>query len=57
MQCAMSDQRPDRENAAGRKQVRKWTAKLWLVLLGVATVAWVAGLVWAAIWLIGYALF
>jgi hypothetical protein len=57
MQCVMSDQRPDRENAAGRKQVRKWTAGLWLVLLGAATVAWVAGLVWAAIWLIGYALF
>jgi hypothetical protein len=53
----MSDQTPDRENAAGTKPVRKWTAGLWLVLLGVATVAWLAGLVWAAIWLIGSVLF
>jgi hypothetical protein len=53
----MSDQTPDRENAAGTKSVRKWTGRLWLVLLGVATVVWLAGLVWAAIWLIGTALF
>ena len=54
LRYAMSDQTPYRENAAGRKL---WTARLWLVLLGVATIAWLAVLVWAAIWLIGYALF
>jgi hypothetical protein len=54
---AVSDQTPNRENAADTKPVRKWTGRLWLVLLGVATVAWLAGLVWAAIWLIGSALF
>jgi hypothetical protein len=53
----MSDQPFDPDRAAGRKPVRKWTARLWLVLLGVATVAWMAGLAWAAIWLIGIVLF
>jgi hypothetical protein len=57
MRYAMSDQLPDRDSQAQRNRVRKWTARLWLVLLGVATAAWLAGLVWAAIWLIGYALF
>jgi hypothetical protein len=36
----MSDQTPDRENAEGRRPVHKWAATLWLVLLGVAMVAW-----------------
>jgi hypothetical protein len=53
----MSDQTSDRENAEARRPVRKWTARLWLVLLGVAMVAWLAALVWGAIWLIGSILF
>ena len=35
----------------------KWTARLWLVSVGVATVAWLAGLARAAIWLVEFALF
>jgi hypothetical protein len=53
----MSDQTPDRENAEGRRPVHKWAATLWLVLLGVAMVAWLAALVWGGIWLIGSVLF
>jgi hypothetical protein len=48
----MSDQPSD-----PRKLVREWTARLWLVLLGVAMVAWLAALVWGAICLIGSFLF
>jgi hypothetical protein len=47
----MSNQTPDRHNAADRKPVPNWT-RLWLVLLGVARVAWLAGLALAAAWLI-----
>ena len=34
----------------------KWTVRLWLTSIGVTMVAWLAGLAWAAIWLIGLAL-
>jgi hypothetical protein len=56
MQYAMSDQRFDRDNTPGRKPIRKWVW-LWLILLGIATVVWLAGLAWAAIWLFERALF
>jgi hypothetical protein len=34
----------------------KWVVGLWLVLFGVATAVWLAGLAWAAIRLIEVAL-
>ena len=34
----------------------KWTVWLWFVSLGLATVVWLAGLAWAAIWLVELAL-
>jgi hypothetical protein len=34
----------------------KWTVRLWLTSVGMATVAWLAGLTWAAIWLVELAL-
>jgi len=46
----MSDQIPDRDSQAERNPVRRWTGSLLLVLLGVATVAWLFVLAWAAIW-------
>jgi hypothetical protein len=56
MRYAMSDQTPNRSSQTSRRPARKWTAWLWLMLLGVVTVAWLAGLAWAAIWLIQLAL-
>jgi flagellar basal body-associated protein FliL len=53
---AMSDQIPDRVSQTSRRPARKRTAWLWLMLIGVVTVAWLAGLAWAAIWLIQLAL-
>jgi hypothetical protein len=43
----------------GKSAVRlrpEWTVRLWLTSVGVTMLAWLAGLAWATIWLIGLAL-
>jgi hypothetical protein len=43
----------------GKSAVRlrpEWTVRLWLTSVGVMMLAWLAGLAWATIWLIGLAL-
>jgi hypothetical protein len=34
----------------------EWTVRLWLASVAVVMIAWLSGLAWTAIWLVGLAL-
>jgi len=46
----------DQSKIAAKPAQQKWIVVLFLILLPIAGIAWLAGLTWAALWLLQHAL-